>query len=196
MKITTEVCKQELDARFPATLGRNVGGWKRLSKTGNAASGFVRLFRHRKLAVTATVTEKDGAIVAVEFADASKAEQPLSAGSQETAGQSTSPSSAAKKPAASNSEGSADQFLFGILNSREGGVTRFAICQIDFWQKHRHLSDDVNNRTMAGLLPEGAYECMESFFECPMKKKALRAFMLAQGFQEDPQFSDYVADVM
>lgn len=198
MKITTEVCKRELDSRFPATYGTNIGGWKRTSKTGNAAKGFVRKFEHRKLPVTATVIEKNGAIVSVEYASAT-AGVTTSVGA--TGSGATACTACAGTPTtagtpgkpASNGTTSANEYLFAITRRRDG-MTHFVMCPVAFWEQYDYMSDECMASALEGLLPADACEAQESCFETALSKPALREFMLAQGFQENESFSDYAAE--
>lgn len=175
MKITTAVCKQELDANLPEAYGKSTRGWKRVSKRGATATQIVRVFQHRELPVTGTVIESDGEIVSCSFAAVSDEED-------------------FDKPV-SNEYFSADQLYFAFVSDQEDGITRLAICQISFWSKNKHLSDNVNKRTMEGLLPDSLQESSESFFESTLSEAQVRKALKARGFQEDVDFERFVANI-
>ena len=176
MKITTAVCKKELDESLPEKYGTSSAGWKRVSKSGSAKTQIVRVFHHRELAVQGTVIEEDSEITQVTYSPLVEETETFD-----------SP--------ASNEFGSADQYLFAILNSEEGGVRHLAICPVEFWQKNRCMSDSLTRRTMEGLLPPGCEEEAEGFFQTAMKRKELHKALTARGFKEDPHFTNFVADL-
>jgi len=180
VKITSQDCKGRLDALLPATYGQSNKGWKRVSKTGTAATQIFRVFHHRALSVVGTVIEQNGVITSVEFQSMGEA----------SADQGKTGDSPVSKGSAS-----ADQFLFAFVNGRGDGLRHIAICPLAFWNQHYHMSDEVNRRIMERLLPEDCQEEAEGFFCSPTKKAELRKTLLTRGFKEDPGFTDFVSDL-
>lgn len=176
MKITSQICKQELDDNLPEEYGTSSKGWKRVSRTGSAKTQIVRIFEHRELPVQGTVVEEDSEIISVTYSPLGQDEETFE----------TPPS---------NEFGSADQYLFAILDSEHDGVRHIAIVPVEFWEKSRCMSDSVNRGTMAGLLPKGYEEEAEGFFQTAMKREEIREALTARGFKEDTAFTNYIADI-
>lgn len=181
--INTDTCKRELDSRFPAKFGQNVGGWKRISKSGNATTGIVRVFQHRKLPVSATVTEQNGAIASVEFHCGSSVEAPAAVAPVAT-----------MPPAPASSTVAPNGYLFAILNDQSDGWRHFAVCSRQYWQENGCMNDTSLPEVQA-LLPKGCVEESEGFYGSRLSKSALRAALLECGFTQDAGFTDFVADV-
>ncbi len=188
--ITTDICKRELDARFPSSLGHNSGGWKRISKTGTASTKVVRVFNHRKLAVVAKVTEQDGAITSVEYTplgqDGSK---PSSTNGAEPVSQ-----VGTAHPTPAPEQTPANGFLFAILSHSGDGLRHFAICPRTYWAEHGCLSDEMC-ATLQALLPPNSNAEAEGLFCTTVSKKSLRAELLKRGFEEDEEFTDYIKNI-
>lgn len=163
MKITTAVCTRELDAKFPAELGENKGGWKRTSKSGNAKDGITREFEHRKLPVTATVFELNGVIASVTYG----------------------------KPGPVEVSAKAQEYLFHI-SGREEGFTQFCIVAEKYWNEESCLNDESFDGELDDELPGDSHEVAESMFACSMTKDKLRAALLARGFKENADFSAFI----
>lgn len=199
-KITTEVCKHELNKRWAVEGKKSPNDWKRLSKSGNASTGIVRLFQHLNLPIFATVVEEHGAITKVTFADSLNPSRPSKpAGSKTkrsapaTTNEDATANSAVREPGqpASNGKVSADQFLFAVCE-RNNRRTTFAICSKEYWHANHHLSDTTFGGLLDGLLPPGCYESSESQFSDKMGRQQLYEFLLAQGFCDDERFTSYM----
>jgi len=190
MKITTDVCKRELDKRFPPQLGVNKGGWKRLSRKGFAKTSIVRVFQHRRLSVWATVVEESGEIVSVVYCT-----EPPKAGAEEAQVSQPSASKANRAPAR-NEHYSASDFYFAVVDHYEEGFVMVALCPVDFWNRNKHMSDSVSQGKLVGLLPEGFEECMEGCFEAATSKASARRLFLAKGFQENAAFTSFAESAL
>lgn len=198
-KITTEVCKDELNKRWPIDGEKSRKDWKRLSKSGNASTSIVRIFQHTKLPVFAKVVEENGAITQVLFAESVNAlkqhgSEKSGATTTDTKGDADSTASGATgtpgKPA-SNGRVSADEFLFAVCE-RDNRRTTFAICRVDFWHQNHYLSDEGFGDLLDGLLPKGTSVASECQYSNKMGRKQLYEFLLAQGFMDDERFTAYM----
>jgi hypothetical protein len=203
-KITTEVCKNELNQRWVVEGSKSPEDWKRISKTGSVKTSIVRVFQHRSLPLYGTVVEENGTITAVRFTDtlpsvekkatSARRSRSTTGDTSEGTGASDSPSAVSgttpAKPA-SNGKVSADEFLFAVTR-REEGLTYFAICRETFWRQHHHLSDEGFGDLLDGLLPKGTGVASECQYVTRLGRKQVRAFLLAQGFKDDERFTQYM----
>lgn len=210
MKITTEVCKAELNKRLAQLGMAGDHSWKRLSKRGNARSGIVREFEHRDLDLNATVTERNQSIVSVEFcgedAPAPQAKSPECVAVAPTPLAEAQPQDESVLgivlPAAKELQRSADvskanaagKYHFALLKSQEGGVRHVAFCSAEQWQAHNCMSDE-DDAELKSLLPDGLSAEAEGFYCSSLKKAALRQLLLSLGFSENEDFTEYVADI-
>jgi hypothetical protein len=201
-KITTEVCKAELNARWPFDGAKRPEDWKRVSKTGSAKTSIARVFQHRRLELYGIVIEEKGAITSVRFSETqpqvsktatSRKSSPTASknsdSSKPNAPGATAPGAAATP--ASNGKVRADEFLFAITR-REDGLTYFAICREDFWRQNHHLSDQSFGNLLDGLLPRDASESSECQYCTKVAPKALRKFLEQRGFKDDERFTSYM----
>src|ERR1700740_1106437 len=119
-KTTSDDCKKELNARWPARLGENNGTWKRVSKTGNAKTGIMRVFHHSKQDLAGIVVETNGTIGEITFCAKSEVPAPEKAAKK-------SKTKVAKIIAPlSNGSVSADRYYFARVDGGDEVATAFA----------------------------------------------------------------------
>ncbi|MDZ4833910.1 MAG: hypothetical protein SGJ27_09040 [Candidatus Melainabacteria bacterium] len=204
-KITTEICKIELNKRSPIEGQKSPADWKRITKNGTAKTAIVRIFQHRTRPLFGIVTDQNDQITTVKFTDllgtAKQIAAESTAGATDSIAQAEAADSttddttggAARQPgqAASNGKVSADEFVFAVCE-RDNRRTTFAICDKDFWRANHYLSDLGCGDLLDGLLPPGTSVASENQYSSKMKRKELYEFLLAQGFLDDERFTTFM----
>lgn len=196
-KITTAVCKQALQAAWPATFGNDLpeqsGKWKRVSKRGKKGEPIERVFYHQTLPLQALVVEENNAItrtVIRGFAPFDASEESASEQGAIMVARSVSNEGfnfLKKYPLFRPSD-----FLFRVCTEEEAeseGATWYQLFPTrDFGRGDVECDDSQLDYLIASFLPEGDGEATEGTFESSRSVEETKAELIRCGFIPEESF--------
>lgn len=190
-KITTEACVLAIAAAWPVEYGKGAENWKRISKKGAKGQPIERVFNHRTLPLTATVTETSGTISATTI----KGIAPWDVDYDSEAGEAIMEmfdTEEAREFCQNNAVFPASDFYFYVSDEADSGYYWYVITPKAYFDRDGYQYDQELSFLLEKFLPEGDGEASEGSFTTERSPEETRAELLQRGFAQSDKFDAFM----